>query len=122
MNAIADEKGPLAQIKNIHPAEIRHASQYPIQMVSNEEFMLQMQKQRNMRASQVNEVPESRSRPSIHDLSAAADDKVVMDVMQKGTTRKTKTEIDKNFLTPFNSEQVGLKPPAEVLEKDSVSI
>lgn len=59
---------------------------------------------KQQRRSQVNEVPESRQRTS-HELSGKGE--MSHQLVQKETTKgKTKTDIDNNFTTPYNSEQL----------------
>ena len=68
-NVIADEKLPLNHIKNIANAQIKHASQYPISILSNEDFDMMVKMNKQNKAMQVNEVPEMHQPASILEIS-----------------------------------------------------
>ena len=68
MNAIADEKLSSNHIMKIKNAPIIHASQYPIQITTDEKFDFMVRIKQYMR-TQVNEVPESHKPMSILEIS-----------------------------------------------------
>ena len=93
-NAIADEKLPLNLIKNIANAQIKHASQYPCQITSNEEFETMVKLR-----MQVNEVPESHQPATILDISRISMQNPADLDPAKSLSLKRKSDIDKNFVS-----------------------